>query len=100
MAMLRVGIAAVVMFMNAAAFAQRYGAVANIAGTVSRPRMKIVRQCAMQSGGGLERSRDGLWPRFEGTYARGDFAVHFFGRPDKLEQMRIVESGSIGFLSR
>jgi hypothetical protein len=74
--------------------------VANISGKVSRPRMKIVRQCAMQSGGGLERSRDGLWPNFEGTYARGDFAVHFFGRPDKLEQMRIVESGSIGFLSR
>ena len=77
-----------------------YGSVTNTSGTVPRPRMKIIRQCAMQSGGGLERSQDGLWPHFEGTYARGDFAVHFFGRPDKLEQMKIVESGSLGFFSR
>ena len=47
----------------------------------------------------LEQSQDGLWPFFEGTYARGGVAVHFFGRPDKLEQIRVVESGLIGFLS-
>jgi len=65
-----------------------------------RPRMKIIRQCALQSAGGIEQSRGSALPYFEGTYARGDFAVHSFGRPNKLEQMEIVSEGSIGFFSR
>jgi hypothetical protein len=40
-----------------------------------------------------------LWAFFEGTYAQGGAAAHFFGQPDKLEKNRIVESGLIGFLS-
>jgi hypothetical protein len=76
----------------------RDGGVSGRNGT--RPRMKIVTQCSMQSGGGLERRHGSLWPHFDGTYARGDFIVHFFGRPDKLEQMRLVEEGSLGFWSR
>lgn len=65
-----------------------------------RPRIKIVRQCALQSGGGLESKPGRLWPHFEGTYAYGDFAVHFYGRPDKLAQMKIAETGSLDFWSR
>jgi len=48
--------------------------------------LKLLRQCALQSTGGLEQG-SGRWPFTEGTYARGDFCVHFFGRADKLEQM-------------
>jgi len=65
-----------------------------------RPRMKVVKQCALAAGGGIEVDPETKMPFVEGAYARGDFAVHFFGRPDKLEQMRIVDEGSLGFLSR
>ena len=65
-----------------------------------RPRIKIVRQCALQSGGGLESKPGRLCPHFEGRYAYGDFAVHFYGRPDKLAQMKIAERGSLDFWSR
>ena len=61
--------------------------------------LKLLRQCALQSTGGLEQG-SGRWPFMEGTYARGDFCVHFFGRPDKLEQMRIASKGSLAFFSR
>jgi hypothetical protein len=61
--------------------------------------LKLLLQCALQSTGGLEQG-SGLWPFMEGTYARGDFCVHFFGRPDKLEQMRIASKGSLAFFSR
>ena len=64
-----------------------------------RPRMKIIRQCALQSGGGIEQAKGSFWPYFEGTFVRGDFTVHFFGRPNKLEQMKLASRGSIGFFS-
>jgi hypothetical protein len=50
--------------------------------------------------GGLEAHAHLKWrPFMEGTYARGDFALHFFERPDKLEQMRIASKGSLSFWS-
>lgn len=61
--------------------------------------LKVLRQCALQSTGGLEQG-SGRLPFTEGTYARGDFCVHFFGRPDKQEQMRIASKGSLAFFSR
>jgi hypothetical protein len=64
------------------------------------PRMKLVRPCALNSGGGIERKRGKWWPYFEGVYCKGDFAVHFFGRPDKLVQMKDADRGSLGFISR
>lgn len=64
------------------------------------PRMKLVRPCALNSGGGIERKQGKWWPYFEGVYCKGDFAVHFFGRPDKLAQMKDAERGSLGFISR
>jgi hypothetical protein len=63
------------------------------------PRFRVVRPCALQSGGGLEYSNVRGRPYWEGFYARGDFAVHFFGRPDKLNMMRMAERGSLGFFS-
>ena len=64
------------------------------------PRMKLVRPCSLNSGGGIERKRGSFWFYFEGVYCKGDFAVHFFGRPDKLVQMKDASTGSLGFISR
>ena len=64
------------------------------------PRMKLVRPCALNAGGGVESKRGKWWPYFDGVYCRGDFAVHFFGRPDKLTQMKDADRGSLGFFSR
>ena len=64
------------------------------------PRMKLVRPCSLNSGGGIERKRGSYWLYFEGVYCKGDFAVHFFGRPDKLVQMKDAYRGSLGFISR
>ena len=64
------------------------------------PRMKLVRPCALNAGGGVESKRGKWWPYFDGVYCSGDFAVHFFGRPDKLTQMKDADRGSLGFFSR
>ena len=64
------------------------------------PMMKLVRPCSLNSGGGIERKRGSFWLYFEGVYCKGDFAVHFFGRPDKLVQMKDAYRGSLGFISR
>mmetsp|Transcript_22041 Transcript_22041/g.47933 ORF Transcript_22041/g.47933 Transcript_22041/m.47933 type:complete len:402 (-) Transcript_22041:504-1709(-) len=64
-----------------------------------QPRYKLVPPCALQSGGGIE------WSTFhgriyaEGFHAKGDFAVHFYGRPDKVQQMEIASDTSMGFIS-
>lgn len=55
--------------------------------------------CALMTGGGLEWSEQYKRPYWEGFHARGDFCVHFWGRPDKLKQLRIVHKGSLGLLS-
>ena len=59
---------------------------------------KVVKPCALQSGGGLEFSKLRGRPFVEGFYSRGDFAVHFFGKRDKLSLMRVVDRGSLNFL--
>ena len=67
---------------------------------LSQPMLRIVPPCALQSAGGLEWDPKYKRPFWEGAYARGDFVVHFFGRPDKLEQMRVAAKGSLKFFSR
>jgi hypothetical protein len=52
----------------------------NDATVAVRPRMKMVRQCALAAGGGIEVDPKTKMPFVEGAYAKGDFAVHFFGR--------------------
>ena len=63
------------------------------------PRYKLVPPCALQSGGGIEWSPKHKRVYAEGIHARGDFAVHFYGRPDKAEQVQIAARGSYGFIS-
>ena len=65
----------------------------------SSVRVKMNPGCALQSGGGLEWSSKYHKTYFEGAYGRGDFAVHFFGRHDKVEQMKTALSGSLAFFS-
>ena len=65
-----------------------------------RPKLQITRPCSLNSGGGIETPKGHWMPYFEGVYVKGDFAVHFFGRKDKLEQMKSVDDGGLGFFSR
>jgi hypothetical protein len=63
------------------------------------PRYKIVPPCKLQSCGGLEYSSTLRRPYTEGFYVPGDFAVHFFGKRDKLALMKMATEGNVGFFS-
>lgn len=67
--------------------------------SASSPTIRVVPPCALQSLGGLEWDDKRGRPYWEGAHVGGDFIVHFFGRPDKLEQMKIAASGSLTFFS-
>jgi hypothetical protein len=60
---------------------------------------KVVSPCLLQSCGGLEYSKTLGRPYWEGFYMKGDFAVHFFGKRDKLSLMQLAYGGSLSFFS-
>ena len=60
---------------------------------------RLVKPCALQCCSGLEQSHTRKRPYTEGFFAKGDFAVHFFGKRDKLKYMRMAAKGSLGFFS-
>lgn len=64
---------------------------------IDSTRYHIAEPCALMAGGGLEWSARQHRPFWEGMFARGDFVVHFWGRANKLEMMRLAASGSLGF---
>ncbi|KAL7460442.1 hypothetical protein ACHAXS_000894 [Conticribra weissflogii] len=66
----------------------------------TRPKLQILRMCALAPGGGMERIGKTYKLYWDGTYATNNFAVHFFARPDKLDQMKKANSGLISFFSR
>eukprot|EP00569_Conticribra_weissflogii_P010941 CAMPEP_0171384106 /NCGR_PEP_ID=MMETSP0879-20121228/37933_1 /TAXON_ID=67004 /ORGANISM="Thalassiosira weissflogii, Strain CCMP1336" /LENGTH=390 /DNA_ID=CAMNT_0011896311 /DNA_START=255 /DNA_END=1427 /DNA_ORIENTATION=+ len=68
--------------------------------TSTRPKLQILKMCALAPSGGMERIGKTYKPYWDGTYATNNFAVHFFARPDKLEQMKKANRGSITFFSR
>jgi hypothetical protein len=63
------------------------------------PRYKVVPPCKLQCCGGLEYSSTLRRPYTEGLYVPGDFAVHFFGKRDKLALLKMAIEGNVGFFS-